>query len=138
MGEERLSWAEKSKTQLQKELEKLRAKEEKLRQEERSLAIAIEQDEVGRKVKELEDEARQLAELRDQRMKKMDEYNRLAEQLSLKTNPQKDTFLKQQEEAAVRCERIRDEQEDCIRQTIALENEQSELAKELKEQVEYV
>ena len=138
MGEERLSWAEKSKTQLQKELEKLRAKEEKLRQEERSLAIAIEQDEVGRKVKELEDEARQLAELRDLRMKKMDEYNRLAEQLSLKTNPQKDTFLKQQEGAAVRCERIRDEQEDCIRQTIALENEQNELAKELKEQVEYV
>lgn len=138
MGEERLSWAEKSKTQLQKELEKLRAKEEKLRQEERSLAIAIEQDEVGRKVKELEDEARQLAELRDQHMKKMDEYNRLAEQLSLKTNPQKDTFLKQQDEAAVRCERIRDEQEDCIRQTIALENEQNELAKELKEQVEYV
>src|SRR5690554_105793 len=73
---------EKCKTELLRlndELAELRSKEEKLKQEERAISISIERDEVGSKIKDLEKEIKSLATLKENRSKKLDDYNRSAQ-----------------------------------------------------------
>ncbi len=81
------------------ELYKLRAKEESLKQEERTLSISIERDEVGSKIKDLEKEIKNLSEQRETRIKKLDQYNKIAQSVELNTNPSKQTFNANREKA---------------------------------------
>ena len=132
LGEARIDQAQKEKKLLQKEEDKLRQEEERLKAEERTLALSIENDEVGRKVKEMEQEILHLGELRDERMRKMDEYNEVASQLSLVANPEKDTFRKQREETEKRLEQLSGEIENHIREAVSLENERNAIGAEIE------
>jgi uncharacterized protein YPO0396 len=99
LGEKEL---EKCKVELQRlndELTDLRDKEEKLKQEERTISISIEKDEVGSKIKELEKDIRNLQTLKDNRSRKLDEYNKIAQNIKFNTNPSEEIFNTNRESA---------------------------------------
>lgn len=133
LGGVRIEDAKKELSRLNKEKEKLRKDEEQMREEERSIALSIENDEIGRKIKEISKEIERLGELRDERSKRMDEYNDIASQLSLYTDPGKETFYSQREEVSKRADELNEERERKIRYTVALENEKNEVGQRIKE-----
>ncbi len=133
LGKARIEEAERQVLGLKKEEERLRKEEEKMREEERSLALSIENDEVGRKIKDISKDIQRLEELRDERSKKMDEYNSLASQLSVLTDPEKETFYLQRENILKKNEELNDEKEQKIRSSVALENEKQEVAQKIKD-----
>lgn len=93
---------EKCKEELQRlndELTDLRDKEEKLKQEERTISISIEKDEVGSKIKDLEKDIRTLQTLKDNRSRKLDDYNKIAQNIKFSTNPSEETFNTNRESA---------------------------------------
>jgi uncharacterized protein YPO0396 len=99
LGEKEL---EKSKGELERlndELIELRNKEEKLKQEERTISISIEKDEVGSKIKDLEKDIRNLQTLKDNRSRKLEEYNKIAQNIKFSTNPSEETFNTNRESA---------------------------------------
>jgi uncharacterized protein YPO0396 len=77
---------------LKEELGKLREKEENLKSEERKLSIAIETDAVGSQIKDIEREIRGFETSRDNRKRKLDEYNRIAQRVKFAENPNENTF----------------------------------------------
>ena len=135
LGNIRIEESEKEISRLRKEEEKLRKDEEQMREEERSLALSIENDEVGRKIKEISKEIARLEELRDERSKKMDEYNNIASQLSVGTEPEKDTFYTKRENISKRADELNEERELKIRSTVALENERVDVGQKIKEYI---
>ena len=60
--------------------------EEKLKQEERTISISIEKDEVGSKIKDLEKDIRTLQTQKDNRSRKLDDYNKIAQNIKFSTN----------------------------------------------------
>jgi uncharacterized protein YPO0396 len=78
--------------ELNDELVMSRAKEDLLKQEERTLSIAIESDEVGGKIKDLEREIKQLEKSRNARTDKLESYNKLAQSLEMNINPSEESF----------------------------------------------
>lgn len=129
---------EKCKEELQRlndELIELRGKEETLKQEERAISISIEKDEVGSKIKDLEKEIRSLQGLKENRSKKLDDYNKIAQSIDLKTNPSEETFIANREKAKQikqsTQQRI-DEEGENLR---ALKNKDDELTKSTEELV---
>jgi uncharacterized protein YPO0396 len=84
---------------LNDELKVLKDKENSLKQEERSLAISIESDEVGGKIKELERDIKQLEKSRDLRREKLDDYNKIAQRIELASNPSANIFKEDREKA---------------------------------------
>ena len=135
LGKERIESSHIEMKQLKKEEEKLRQDEERLKSDERSIALSIENDEVGRQIKEVEQEIHRLEELRDERTRRMDEYNKIASQLSLVSDPQLDTFFKQREETSAQLERLNDEIELRIRESVSLENEKKEIGAQIEEHI---
>lgn len=135
LGKERVEEAELEVKQLKREEEKLRQEEEKKREEERSIALSIEQDEVGRKIKEIEQDIQRLAELRDERTRRMDEYNQLAAQLSLMADPERETFMKQRKEVSDSLEKLSADIEQCIRDVVSHENEKEVVAAHIQEYI---
>ncbi len=93
---------EKCKEKLQRlydELTDLRNKEEELKQEERTISISIEKDEVGSKIKDLEKEIKNLQTLKDNRIRKLEEYNKIAQSINFSTNPSEEKFSTNRESA---------------------------------------
>lgn len=133
LGKERVDNAEQELKRLRREEDKLREDEEKMKEDERSIALAIENDEAGRKIREIEQEMKRLAEQRDERLARMNEYNEVASQLSLTVDPERDTFLKQRETVKASLEQLNAEIEQRIRETVATENEQKEIAGTIQE-----
>lgn len=134
MAEEKLDQALKEKERLEAETAKFRRKEEKLKQEERTLALAIEKDEVGRKLKELENDIELLAKERDERVKRMEEYNGLAEKINFPSLPaDEETFQARRAEARAKAEALAEEKETYIRKQIHAEQERKELALQIEE-----
>ena len=138
LGKERIEKAEKDCKKMETDRKKLREKEEELRAEERSLSMAIENDEVGRKIKDILQDAKHLEKIRDERMKHMDEYNRIAQQLSFAVDPSEEVFQKQRDEAQLKLTSLDEEKEKQIRQTVALENERKQIADKIEEQLRSV
>ncbi|MET3731715.1 ATP-binding protein [Moheibacter stercoris] len=99
LGEKELEKCKEELQRLEDELAELRDKEEKLKQDERAISIAIEKDEVGSKIKDLEKEIKNLTTLKDNRSKKLDDYNKIAQSIELNTNPSEDTFNENRESA---------------------------------------
>ena len=94
----------KEKEKLETDNAHLRQREEKLKQEERTLSLAIEKDEVGRKLKELETDIERLSKVRNERMASMDTYNELASKSGFSPNPDEQTFNAQRVQAALQLE----------------------------------
>ncbi len=138
LGKERIEKAEKDCKKMEADRMKLREKEEDLRAEERSLSLAIENDEVGRKIKDILQDAKHLEKIRDERMKRMDEYNRIARQLAFSTDPTEEVFVQQRETAQQKVQSLDEEKEEQIRQTVSLENERKQIAGKIEEQLHSV
>ncbi|HAY3535347.1 ATP-binding protein [Elizabethkingia anophelis] len=92
LGEKELEKCQETLQLLEGKLVELRVKEDDLKQEERTISIAIEKDEVGSKIKDLEKEIKQLERLRDARKSKLEDYNKIAQIIKLNTNPDEITF----------------------------------------------
>lgn len=99
LGEKELEKCKEDLQRLNDELTDLRDKEEKLKQEERTISISIEKDEVGSKIKDLEKDIRNLQTLKDNRSRKLDEYNKIAQNIKFSTNPSEETFNTNRESA---------------------------------------
>lgn len=99
LGEKELEKCKEELRRLNDELTDLRDKEEKLKQEERTISISIEKDEVGSKIKDLEKEIKNLQTLKDNRSRKLDEYNKIAQNIKFRTNPSEETFHTNRESA---------------------------------------
>lgn len=99
LGEKELEKCKEELEHLNKELEELRGKEDKLKQDERTISISIEKDEVGSKIKELEKDLKQLETSKNSRSKKLDDYNKIAQNIKLNTNPSADIFYENREKS---------------------------------------
>lgn len=122
----------------QAELKELRGRETGLREEERSIAIAIERDEVGSKIKDLEKEIRHDEKLRDSRKSKLDQYNKLALSVELPTDPDTTTFEQSREQArdqrsALETERL--EKDEQLRQ---LKNKRDDLHQQITQAIDTI
>ncbi|NJO92193.1 MAG: hypothetical protein HC831_26910 [Chloroflexia bacterium] len=99
LGEKELEKCKEELQRLNDALTDLRDKEEKLKQEERTISISIEKDEVGSKIKDLEKDIRNLQTLKDNRSRKLDDYNKIAQNINFSTNPSEEIFNTNRESA---------------------------------------
>ncbi len=99
LGEKELEKCKEELERLNDELDGLRNKEETLKQDERTIAISIEKEEVYTKIKELEREIKQIERNRDNRQTKLDDYNKIAQNIKFSSNPSEDTFNTNRENA---------------------------------------
>ena len=136
LGEGRIAESEQTLKTLNDENVRLRKEEKRLREEERSLSMTIERDEVGRKIKEMEGDIDRLEEMRDARLHKMDEYNQMAAQLSLLSDPSKDVFESQQQQVVASLDQLNEETERLIRDVVTKETDISALKEEIDERIE--
>ncbi|HCZ37525.1 MAG TPA: AAA family ATPase, partial [Cytophagales bacterium] len=127
LGEKELRKCKDELQQLNDELAELRSKEENLKQDERTISISIEKDEVGSKIKDLEKEIKNLQTLKDNRSKKLDDYNKIVQSIKLISNPSEDTFITNREEAKqlkLNAQQNIDDESENLR---ALKNKEDEL-----------
>ena len=136
LGQSRMAVSEQNLKTLNEENARLRKDEKRFREEERSLAMTIERDEVGRKIKEIESDIERLEELRDVRSKKMDEYNQMAALLSLAPNPSKDLFEAQRQQVTTSLDELNGKVEQLIRDAVTMEAEMGSLKEQIEERVE--
>ncbi|WP_313382338.1 SbcC/MukB-like Walker B domain-containing protein [Proteiniphilum saccharofermentans] len=134
LGEKELEKCKEKLQQLNQEIAELRREEDELKQEERSISIAIERDEVGSKIKDLEKEIKQLEQKRDNRKTKIDDYNKIAQSIKLSTNPNEETFLETREKAKQLKQNTQlkiEEENDNLRTLKNKEDELSQLTEDL-------
>lgn len=72
---------------------------EQLKQEERTLSLAIENDNVGRQIKDLEREIKGLESTKLSRQRKLEEYNKKVIVVGLDENPSNEKFNENREKA---------------------------------------
>lgn len=138
LGEKELEKCKEELQRLNYELTDLRNKEEELKQEERTISISIEKDEVGSKIKDLEKEIKNLQTLKDNRSKKLDEYNKIAQNLKFSTNPSEDIFITSRESAKQlkqSTQRNIDDENENLR---ALKNEEDKLKQDTEDLVKTI
>ena len=126
----------KSKThldELNEELKVLKQREDLLKQEERSLSIAIESDEVGGKIKELEKDIKQLDKSKDLRKTKLVEYNIIAQKIELSLNPSIEVFKENREIAQNKRNEYQTKIEAETENQRKLKNQEEKLAEQSKE-----
>lgn len=72
----------------------IQSKLEQKRTEEREVALNIERDEVGQRIKELEKQIRNQEKEKDKRQRKSDQYNRFAQKIEVSEDPDEETFYR--------------------------------------------
>ena len=127
LGENELEKCKGELQRLEVDLTEFRDKEEKLKQEERTISIAIEKDEVGSKIKDLEKEIKQLEKSRDNRKNKLDDYNKIARNIELTTNPSDEAFNANREKAKQLKQSTEQKIVDENKKLRGLENEEDKL-----------
>ncbi len=135
LGEMELEKCKEELQRLDEELTELRRKEEELKQNERTISISIEKDEVGSKIKELEKEIKQLDKSRELRSGKLDEYNKIAQNIELNTNPSEETFITNREVAKQLKQGTQQKIDDESENLRALKNKDDELTEVTEELV---
>lgn len=123
---------------LQTERKELKIKEDTLKQEERTLSISIESDEVGGKIKDLEKEIKNLTGQKESRSKKLDQYNLIAKNIELHTNPGEELFKENRARAAEKkteLENIRLEYDEKLRLS---KNKREALSKQMADCTETI
>ncbi|MEQ9167631.1 MAG: SbcC/MukB-like Walker B domain-containing protein [Fulvivirga sp.] len=138
LSEKELQDCEEKLSELNEELNELKLKEDSLKQEERSISLSIERDEVGGKIKELEKEIKQLEKSRDLRKSKLNDYNKLAQNLELSTNPGEETFQSNREHSKQKkadLEVARSDKDEALRLT---KNELDRIKYEIEDRVETI
>ncbi|MCB9033896.1 MAG: AAA family ATPase [Chitinophagales bacterium] len=135
LGEKELENCKQELKRLNDELGGLRDKEEKLKQEERTISISIEKDEVGSKINELEKEIKQLDRSKELRSSKLDEYNKVAQNIELNTHPSEETFSANREKAKQLKQSTQQKIDDESENLRALKNNADDLEKSTNELV---
>ena len=69
------------------------AEKEELQQQERTLSLSIENDDIGKQIKDLEKEIRTLDARKQARQNKLNEYNKKALEVGLCENPSEEAFV---------------------------------------------
>ena len=108
-------------SKLNEELAKLNAEKEELKEKERTLSLAIENDNVGQQIKAIEREIQGLERIKQNRQKKLDDYNKKVREVGFSENPTEALFLENRE-------RTRTERDNC-EVTLSEKNEEWRLAK---------
>ena len=138
LGEKELGKCKEELHRLEGDLAELRDKEEKLKQDERTISIAIEKDEVGSKIKDLEKEIKQFEKSRDIRKNKLDDYNKIAQRIELTTNPSEETFYDNREKAKQLKQETAQEIDDESENLRALKNEEDKLKQDTEDLVKTI
>ena len=112
---------------LKQELERLNEEKEQLKQQERELSLSIENDDVGRQIKNLEKEIGNLLKTKQSRQLKLNEYNKKSIEVGFGENPTEQTFIENREIARV-------EKSNC-KATLDEKNEELRLAKNRADQL---
>ena len=116
-------------TGLKGELAQLEEEKEHLKQQERELSLSIENDDVGRQIKDLENEIRRLNSTKQTRQTKLNGYNQKVVEVGLSADPTADTFVENREKAKI-------ERDNC-QVELGKKNEESRIALNEKERIEH-
>jgi len=103
---------------LRSELKKLEEEKEHLKQQERDLSLSIENDDVGKQIKELENEIRRLNNTKQTRQTKLSSYNQKVVEVGLATDPDSKTFVENRETARIekgKCQALQEEKSEELR-----------------------
>ena len=88
-------------TGLKGKLAQLEEEKERLKQQERDLSLSIENDDVGRQIKDLEREIKSLNSSKQTRQTKLNSYNQKAIKVGLSADPTAETFVENRETARI-------------------------------------
>ena len=77
---------------LEDRLKELKVQKDELEQEQMRLTVAIEKDEVGQQIREIEKEINQRVRIRDNRKAKAEEYDKLAKLVKMEQSPDVEVF----------------------------------------------
>jgi len=105
-------------SELKQELSKLNEEKEELKRQERNLSLSIENDNVGRQIKDLEREIRGLNSTKQTRLAKLKDYNKKVVEGGLTDNPSEQTFIENRETARAqknKCQTAFDEKNEELR-----------------------
>ena len=103
---------------LKEELAKLEEVKEQLKQQERDLSLSIENDNVGRQIKDLENEIRRLSSTKQTRLTKRHSYNQKVVEAGLVADPTAEAFIENRETARIekgKCQTLLDEKSEELR-----------------------
>ena len=103
---------------LRGELEQLNGQKEELTNKVIELGSAIENDDVGRQIKDLENEIRRLNSTKQTRQTKLSTYNQKVVEVGLPANPTAETFVENREIAHIekgKCQTLLDEKSEELR-----------------------
>lgn len=103
---------------IKEELVKLEEGKDQLKQQERDLSLSIENDDVGKQIKELENEIRRLNSTKQTRQTKLGSYNQKVVEVGLATDPDSKTFVENRETARIekgKCQALLEEKSEELR-----------------------
>ena len=124
---------------LDDELKALKVEKSKLEDEQTRLRVAIERDEVGQQIKELEREIRDNEHKRDSRKIKLEGYNTLAQNVNLSVNPDASAFATNRAKAKSEKDALQKRiDNDISEQKRITHNALDEIEKDIKQHVETI
>lgn len=100
---------------LKQELDKLNQEKEELKRQERDLSLSIENDDIGRQIKDLDREIRGLISTKQTRQNRLNEYNKKIVEVGLVVNPTAQVFVENREMARVekiKCQTVLEEKSE--------------------------
>ena len=122
-------------TGLKGELAQLEEEKERLKQQERDLSLSIENDNVGRQIKDLEREIKSLNSTKQTRQTKLNSYNQKAIKVGLHADPTVETFVENRETARIekgKCQTSLDEKNEELR---LAKNRDDKFKEDIKENI---
>ena len=120
---------------LKQELDKLHEEKESLKEKERELAIAIENDDVGKQIASLKKELDALDKTKKVRQKKLEEYNKKAVEVGFPENPTGQVFADNREKARIEKNRCQKDLEDKNEELRLAKNKADKIKEDIEENV---
>lgn len=138
LGEKELEKCKKELQRLNDELQKLRDEENKLKDDEADLREQIKSDDVGRQIEKLKSEIKEIEKKRDNRTTKLDDYNKIAQNIELNINPSEETFNTNREKAKQLKQNTQQKIDDGNKKLRGLENEEDKLKQDTEDLVKTI
>ncbi|MCH6233884.1 ATP-binding protein [Cognataquiflexum rubidum] len=124
--------------ELKIEINQLRAKETELGDEVADLKVQIKSDEVGNQIEKLKAEISRLEKSRDARKTKLDQYNKLAQNLESNTNPSEETFKANREKASKKKSELELNRQEIDEKLRLSKNKRDDLTNQINEDIETI
>lgn len=138
LGEKELEKCKAELVQLNKKLTELRSQETDLKSQETDLTVQIKSDEVGSQIESLKKDIRGIEKQRDARSAKLGNYNKIAQNIELSTNPSEEIFAENREKAKQLKQKTQQEIDDENKKLRDLERESEDLKTETDELVKTI